>query len=44
MWLDETIARWKTEGMPTNLKNVFEISRYFNLDPCRPGQDFLECF
>ena len=33
MWWDETIARWKTEGLPTGLNDVFEISQYFGLDP-----------
>jgi hypothetical protein len=33
MWWDETIARWKTEGLPAELKVVFEISGYFGLDP-----------
>lgn len=33
MWWDETIARWKTEGLPSNLNGVFEISQYFGLDP-----------
>ncbi|MGL6196238.1 MAG: uroporphyrinogen decarboxylase family protein [Thermoguttaceae bacterium] len=35
MWWDETIARWKTEGLPTNLNGVFEIAEYFGLDPYR---------
>lgn len=33
MWWDETIARWHTEGLPTRLTDVFEISQYFGLDP-----------
>jgi hypothetical protein len=33
MWWDETIARWKTEGLPAGLNSVFEISEYFGLDP-----------
>jgi uroporphyrinogen-III decarboxylase len=33
MWWDETIARWKTEGLPPELNTVFEISDYFGLDP-----------
>ncbi|NLF73096.1 MAG: hypothetical protein GX575_29010 [Candidatus Anammoximicrobium sp.] len=33
MWWDETIARWKTEGLPGELNTVFEISEYFGLDP-----------
>jgi len=33
MWWDETIARWKTEGLPPELNTVFEISEYFGLDP-----------
>ena len=35
MWWDETIARWKTEGLPGGLDGVFEIARYFGLDPYR---------
>ncbi len=33
MWWDQTIARWKTEGLPENLTDVFEIAQYFGLDP-----------
>ena len=35
MWWDKTIARWHREGLPTSLafSQVFEISRYFGLDP-----------
>ncbi len=33
MWWDQTIARWKTEGLPAGLNGVFEISQYFDLDP-----------
>jgi hypothetical protein len=33
MWWDETIARWKQEGLPADLSGVFEIARYFGLDP-----------
>ncbi|MGL4943381.1 MAG: uroporphyrinogen decarboxylase family protein [Thermoguttaceae bacterium] len=33
MWWDETIARWKKEGLPEHLTTVFEIADYFNLDP-----------
>ena len=33
MWWDETIARWKGEGLPGDLDDVFEISTYFGLDP-----------
>lgn len=33
MWWDETIARWKTEGLPSHLNGVFEISQYLGLDP-----------
>ena len=33
MWWDKTIARWHTEGLPTELTGVFEISQYFGLDP-----------
>jgi len=33
MWWDETIARWKKEGLPAALNGVFEIAEYFGLDP-----------
>jgi hypothetical protein len=33
MWWDETIARWKREGLPSHLHEVFEIADYFGLDP-----------
>ncbi len=33
MWWDETIARWKREGLPAELDGVFEIAEYFGLDP-----------
>jgi hypothetical protein len=33
MWWDETIANWKQQGLPTDLESVFEIARYFDLDP-----------
>lgn len=33
MWWDETIARWKTEGLPAELTTVFDIAEYFGLDP-----------
>ncbi|HOD82375.1 MAG: Uroporphyrinogen decarboxylase (URO-D) [Planctomycetes bacterium ADurb.Bin126] len=33
MWWDETIARWRGEGLPANLESVFDISAYFGLDP-----------
>ena len=33
MWWDETIARWKQEGLPAELNGVFEIAEYFGLDP-----------
>jgi len=33
MWWDETIARWKTEGLPAELESVFDIAQYFGLDP-----------
>jgi hypothetical protein len=33
MWWDETIARWRGEGLPRELETVFDISRYFGLDP-----------
>jgi uroporphyrinogen-III decarboxylase len=33
MWWDQTIARWKTEGLPGELEDVFDIAQYFGLDP-----------
>jgi len=33
MWWDETIARWRREGLPAPLESVFEIAAYFGLDP-----------
>jgi len=33
MWWDQTIERWKGEGLPKQLNDVFEISEYFGLDP-----------
>jgi uroporphyrinogen-III decarboxylase len=33
MWWDETIARWRTEGLPAELDTVFGISQYFGHDP-----------
>jgi len=33
MWWDETIARWRSEGLPEGLDTVFDISAYFGLDP-----------
>ena len=35
MWWDETIARWRGEGLPRELKfsDVFDIAQYFGLDP-----------
>ncbi len=35
MWWDETIARWKSEGLPCQLNQVFDIAQYFGLDPYR---------
>jgi len=35
MWWDRTIDRWKREGLPAELDSVFDISRYFGLDPYR---------
>jgi len=31
MWWDETIARWKTAGLPAGLSSVFQISGYFGI-------------
>ena len=33
MWWDETIARWKQEGLPSDFHEVFDIAQYFGLDP-----------
>lgn len=33
MWWDQTIARWKQEGLPHHLNDVFDIAQYFGLDP-----------
>ena len=33
MWWDKTIERWKGEGLPAHLNTVFDIARYFGLDP-----------
>jgi len=33
MWWDETIARWKKEGLPAELEEVFDIAQYFGQDP-----------
>ena len=33
MWWDQTIARWRQEGLPSRLDTVFEIAQYFGLDP-----------
>ena len=33
MWWDKTIERWKGEGLPAGLNDVFEIAQYFGLDP-----------
>ncbi len=33
MWWDKTIERWKGEGLPQDLDDVFEIHDYFGLDP-----------
>lgn len=33
MWWDETIRRWKNEGLPGSLESVFDILHYFDLDP-----------
>ncbi len=35
MWWDRTINRWKGEGLPADLDSVYDISRYFGLDPYR---------
>ncbi len=33
MWWDQTIERWKREGLPERLNTVFEIAEFFDLDP-----------
>jgi hypothetical protein len=33
MWWDKTIERWHGEGLPADLNGVFEIHKYFGLDP-----------
>jgi len=33
MWWDKTIARWKTQGLPKELKGVPQIAEYLGLDP-----------
>jgi len=33
MWWDETVTRWKQQGLPSELESVFEIAGYFGLDP-----------
>lgn len=32
-WWDKTIDRWRGEGLPEDLTDAFEISKYFGLDP-----------
>ena len=34
-WWNRTIERWHTEGLPAELTDVFDIHRYFGLDPYR---------
>lgn len=33
MWWDQTIERWRGEGLPEQYKSVFDIAEYFGLDP-----------
>jgi len=33
MWWDETIKRWRGEGLPAEVETVFDIATYFGLDP-----------
>ena len=33
MWWDQTIDRWRGEGLPARCQSVFDISQYFGLDP-----------
>ncbi|MFA5858703.1 MAG: uroporphyrinogen decarboxylase family protein [Elusimicrobiota bacterium] len=34
-WWTKTVNRWYTEGLPVELKDVFDIREYFGLDPYR---------
>ncbi len=34
-WWDETLRRWRGEGLPATLTDTFEIAEYFGLDPYR---------
>ncbi len=36
MWWDETITRWKSEGLPCQLNEVFDIAQYFGWSAVRP--------
>jgi len=44
-WWDKTIARWRTEGLPSELGNRYDVCRHFGLDvylqewfrACGPG-------
>ena len=33
MWWDQTITRWKGEGLPAHLDSIFDIAAWFGLDP-----------
>jgi uroporphyrinogen-III decarboxylase len=33
MWWDQTIVRWRKEGLPADRQTVFDIHEYFGLDP-----------
>ena len=33
MWWDETVKRWHGEGLPVDIIDIFEIHKYFGLDP-----------
>lgn len=33
MWWDQTIERWRSEGLPRRCQSVFDIAQYFGLDP-----------
>ncbi len=32
-YLDETIERWHTEGLPKEFDNIWKVERYFGVDP-----------
>ena len=34
-WWDKTVQRWKTEGLPADMNDAFEIRKHLGLDPYR---------